>query len=157
MQLIAEAEKKLTSSKGFLGSLFGFVNSTFYFVDSSKVRLRWKFHDSPLFLSPACTFSLFESRFSFSNSQAAAPTRWKMPSSATIELRTCLRWQRSGSKREAPSAPLATCMPRPAVVTMQPPTTSMPRTATKRFDNNKKKVLRSLLKIKKYFPTGRSS
>lgn len=25
MQLIAEAEKKLTSSKGFLGSLFGFV------------------------------------------------------------------------------------------------------------------------------------
>jgi alpha-soluble NSF attachment protein len=25
LQLIAEAEKKLTSSKGFLGSLFGFV------------------------------------------------------------------------------------------------------------------------------------
>lgn len=28
-QLIAEAEKKLTSSKGFLGSLFGFVNTIF--------------------------------------------------------------------------------------------------------------------------------
>lgn len=26
LQLIAEAEKKLTTSKGFLGSLFGYVN-----------------------------------------------------------------------------------------------------------------------------------
>lgn len=29
MALIAEAEKKLTSSKGFLGSLFGFVFMAF--------------------------------------------------------------------------------------------------------------------------------
>ena len=30
MQLMAEAEKKLTSSKGFLGSLFGYVELTLF-------------------------------------------------------------------------------------------------------------------------------
>lgn len=34
LQLIAEAEKKLTSSKGFLGSLFGWVKI--------KIKISWK-------------------------------------------------------------------------------------------------------------------
>lgn len=56
MQLIAEAEKKLTSSKGFLGSLFGFVFSTFLFVDSSNCtaksgKLQLFFLSSPLLVS----------------------------------------------------------------------------------------------------------
>lgn len=58
MQLIAEAEKKLTSSKGFLGSLFGFVFSCFLFVDSAnnfwkkrKVEILQFFSFLPLWIS----------------------------------------------------------------------------------------------------------
>ena len=52
MQLIAEAEKKLTSSKGFLGSLFGFVFTCFLFVDSAsefEKKENWKFYNFSLF------------------------------------------------------------------------------------------------------------
>lgn len=132
MQLIAEAEKKLTSSKGFLGSLFGFVFSTFLFVDSSictaksgKLQL--------FFLSLACACFLFCSKlFSLLPSQAVAPTKLRMLSRATIELRTCLRWPRSGSKLEVLSYRLQTCMHKLRVATMPLPTTSMLRTATRR-------------------------
>lgn len=39
LQLMADAEKKLTTQKGFFGSLFGCVFSTFYYL-SNKVE--WK-------------------------------------------------------------------------------------------------------------------
>lgn len=35
MQLLVEAEKKLTSSKGFFGSLFGYVMTSIYLNSST--------------------------------------------------------------------------------------------------------------------------
>jgi hypothetical protein len=66
MQLIAEAEKKLTSSKGFLGSLFGFVFSCFLFVDSSlsfRDKEKWKFHNFSRFFVNFLSISFLSYHF----------------------------------------------------------------------------------------------
>lgn len=42
--LIAEAQKKLTSSKGFFGSLFGFVNNKNFHVIVNMTHIYIFFH-----------------------------------------------------------------------------------------------------------------
>lgn|SRR5690349_4611963 len=128
-QLIAEAEKKLTSSKGFLGSLFGLVNQIFSLLTHLDVKI--KFSTSQISLSLFLPI-FFRICFSHFNYQVVDPTKSRMQSSVIIELPTCLKWPKSGKRQVELSAQLRTCTHKQAVDMTLLLTTLMPQTALKR-------------------------